>query len=48
MAEKKDRGTRNRFYDGYELARYRKWKGWKDSWVDFKEWLVEKKSAANC
>ncbi len=43
MAKKQDRGTRNRFYDGYELARWRKWKGWKDSWVDFREWLTEKK-----
>ena len=43
MAKKQDRGTRNRFYDGYELARWRKWKGWRDSWVDFREWLTEKK-----
>lgn len=43
MADKKDRGTRKRFYDGYELARYRQWKGAKDSWIDFKEWLKEKK-----
>ena len=43
MAKKQDRGTRNRFYDGYELARWRKWKGFRDSWVDFREWLTEKK-----
>ena len=41
--KKKNRGSRSRFYDGYELARYRKWRGAKDSWIDFKEWLVEKK-----
>ena len=43
MAKKPDRGARRRFYDGYELARYRQWKGFKDSWVDFREWLTEKK-----
>ena len=43
MSEKKNWGSRKRFYNGYELARYRKWKGFKDSWIDFREWLTEKK-----
>ena len=36
MAEKKAKNTRRRFYNGYELARWRKWRGFKDSWVDFR------------
>lgn len=43
MADKKIKGARSRFYDGYELAKYRQWRGAKDSWLDFKEWLKEKK-----
>ncbi len=40
--KKKDRGTRKRFYDGYELAKYRKWRGFKDSWLDYVEWLKDR------
>ena len=31
MADKKTKGARSRFYDGYELAKYRQWRGFKDS-----------------
>ena len=43
MAAKKPKGDRNRFYDGYDLAKYRKWRGFKDSWVDYVAWLENHK-----
>ena len=37
--EKKEKGAADRFYKDTYIAKYRQWRGVKDSWLDFVYWL---------
>lgn len=39
MADKKVKGAGNRFLPGSNLAKHREWRGLKDTWYDYVEWV---------
>lgn len=39
MADKKVKGAGNRFLPGSNIAKHREWRGLKDTWYDYTEWV---------
>mgnify|MGYP000816492894 CR=1 FL=1 len=39
MADKKVKGAGNRFLPGSNIAKHREWRGLKDTWYDYVEWV---------
>ena len=39
MADKKTKGAGNRFLPGSNIAKHREWRGLKDTWYDYTEWV---------
>ena len=39
MADKKVKGAGDRFLPGSNIAKHREWRGLKDTWYDYVEWV---------
>ena len=39
MADKKIRGEQNRFIEGTNIEKHREWRGLKDTWYDYTQWI---------
>ena len=39
MADKKIKGEQNRFIPGTNIERHREWRGLKDTWYDYTQWI---------
>ncbi len=39
MADKKVKGAGDRFLPGSNIAKHREWRGLKDTWYDYTEWV---------